>query len=384
MRHAIVALTAASLAFVACNKVENSEIDQILSGKKGNKPTTEAKGPAAGAAATTSAASSGPGLGWNDAQVKEVQQLVTYGNYDQALAKIGNSTDLYLRYFAGVSYYGKMLSAGRWSVTERNGFQSQAVSILKDVGNSSRDELLAARALLWNAMAVHLWHEDLAGNEEALKILDTVIEKYKSTEVVDDAILYAAKINQKIGRYATARTLYGRLTSESFPGNQVYDPNLGRWFTPANAGALGLERIRQLTTPGWRPPQPQAAAPATAPAESQTSAAAAQPAASSSSTSSSSTSTSTSTSSSTSAPASSSTSSSTSAPASSTTSAPASSSTSSTSSTAPASSSNSTSTTSGSTSTSSTTSSTSSTPASSTTSTGSTSGTSSNAAPANP
>jgi hypothetical protein len=281
MKTALAALAALAFLIVSCNKVENNEIDQILAGK-GKKPaapatTTETK------PTTSGAISDMKGAGWEDAKVKEVQKLVTDGAYDAAIGKIGASTDPYMRYYLGIIHYFKMLENTKYSVAARNEFNGKAVSILKEIGNGSRDELLAARSLIWSAMAVHIWRTDLPGNEEALATFQTVIEKYKDTEVANAAILYAAKVNQKIGRYDKARALYNRLSGESFKSGLVWDPHLGRWFSNKDAAAIGLERVRQLTTPGWRPPQAQqSSAPAPAPAAT-TQEPAAQPAASSSS-----------------------------------------------------------------------------------------------------
>ncbi|MBN8216965.1 MAG: hypothetical protein J0L75_10015, partial [Spirochaetes bacterium] len=249
MKTALAALAALAFLLVSCNKVENNEIDAILAGK-GKKPAataTDTKPTSSGAISDMK------GAGWEDAKVKEIQKLVTDGLYDAAIDKIGASTDPYMRYYLGIIHYFKMLENTKYSTAQRNEFNGKAVSILKEIGNGSRDELLAARSLIWSAMAVHIWHTDLPGNEDALATFQTVMEKYKDAEVVNAAILYAAKVNQKIGRYDKAKALYNRLATESFKGNWVWDPHLGRWFSNKDAAAIGLERIRQLTTPGWRP-----------------------------------------------------------------------------------------------------------------------------------
>lgn len=247
-----------AFALVSCNKVENSEIDQLLNEetKKVNKTGTATSKTNAKVEEKKNVTSSPDGNrapGSNDPKLEEVRKMIKVGNYDGVIATVGNSDNMYLKYYAGMSYYAKMLMKFRFSESERLGFQAKALTILKQVGNEAPDDLLKARGLLWYGYALHVLNESFAKNKEAIDVFYQIqTTTLKDTDVYDDSLLYTAKVYYKMGWYIQAREYYKKLATEPSKDNQVYDPDVNKFFTPKEASAIGLERIRQISLAGLR------------------------------------------------------------------------------------------------------------------------------------
>ncbi|MBL8995245.1 MAG: hypothetical protein JNM63_18000 [Spirochaetia bacterium] len=141
----------------------------------------------------------------------------------------------------------------RFSESERVGFQGKALAILKQVGNEAPDDLLKARGLLWYGYALHVLNESFAKNKEAIDVFYQIqTTTLKETDVYDDSLLYTAKVYYKMGWYIQAREYYKKLATEPSKDNQVYDPDVNKFYTPKEASAIGLERIRQISIAGLR------------------------------------------------------------------------------------------------------------------------------------
>lgn len=172
--------------------------------------------------------------------VADVRKHLASERYQKVISMLENQRSPLSQYYRGIAYFN-MSKQNSYSRSERLSYVKNAETLLLEASQSTDNDEVKARALMWLSILIHLSNTDKASKNKALEYLAEIENNLYHTSSYGDALVVKANIYRYLGQVQKAANVYYKIAK--IDDEYVYDYVSGRYFSPRQASEHFLKVI---------------------------------------------------------------------------------------------------------------------------------------------
>ena len=176
-----------------------------------------------------------------DFNVSYVRRLLKTERYEKVISVLENKDTPLSKYYRGIAYFNMTKGHHNYSTDQRHDYQDNAKDLLREVVNTTDNDEVRARSLLWLGILVHLSDVTYSSKQEALRYLTRIERELSHTTSYGDSLIAQASVYRYLGEIQKAASIYYKVAN--IDDRYVYDYESGNYFSPRRASTHFLKKI---------------------------------------------------------------------------------------------------------------------------------------------